>query len=235
MGINYFFYNDRSSLDFNTFISGEHTWDTPSKDIEVITVPGRNGTLSISNERYENVPITYKCFIADDFSLNFDALKAYLLSQTGYKKLTDTYHPELYRLARYEAGITPEMTQLNRHGEFEITFDCDPRRFYIYSEGLSEIATNTNIYNNTRFTANPLIRVYGTGSITVGDDIVTVTSADGYTDIDSELQEAYKGTTNCNSNITLNNGVFPTLKPDNNLVTFSGFSKVEIAPRFWTI
>ena len=235
MGINYFFYNEKSSLEYNVFISGEHTWDTPSKDIDVFEVPGKNGTLSISNGRYKNINITYRCFIADNFSANFDAFKAYLLSQTGYKKLKDTYHPEYYRRARYVEGIYPEMTQLNRHGGFDIVFDCDPRRFLTEGEELKEVTSGTVILNDTLFTASPIIRAYGTGTITVGSVSVVVNSADGYTDLDCELQEAYKGSTNCNANITLSNGVFPTLKPGNNTITFSGFSKVEIASNFWTI
>lgn len=233
--INYFTFNEKSSLDFNTFISGENTWNTPSKDIEVMAIPGRNGTLSISNNRYKNVNIAYKAFIADHFEQNFGALKAYLMTQEGYGILEDSYHPDHYRRARYVGEISPEMTQLNRHGEFELTFDCDPRRFLKSASKLKEWANNTSYLNNTLFRALPLIRAYGTGSLTVGNISVTITSANVYTDLDSELQEAYKGATNCNANITLTDGKFPVIEPGNNLISYTGLSKIEIRPNLWTI
>ena len=235
MGINYFYFNKKSSLEFQTFISGEQTFRTPKKDLEIIKVPGKNGTLSISKGRYENVEIPYSCYIAENFSENYDALKAYLLSQDGYKELSDTYNPDVYRLARYVGGIEPEMTQYNKHGTFNIVFDCDPRRFLKRGAEFVERTTGTAIVNDTLYEARPVIRAYGTGTLSLGGVSVTVSSANVYTDIDAELQEAYKGTTNRNAYVTLTNGVFPTLKPGSNTFTFSGFSKVEIKTNLWTI
>lgn len=235
MGLNYFYFNGKSSAEFGVFISGEHTWATPREDMDIIAVPGKNGTVSISRGRYENIDITYPCFIADDFDKNFSAFKAYLMSQSGRCKLYDTYHSDVYRIARYLGGIFPQMTQLNRHGEFEITFDCDPRRFLTNTSTLVEHTTGVGIKNDTRFTAKPLIRAYGTGTVTIGSISVTVNTASGYTDLDCEIQEAYKDSTNCNGNITLTNGEFPVIEPGINAFTYTGFSKVEIALNLWTI
>lgn len=235
MGINFFTFNGKSSTDFNAFISGENTWETPNKDMEIISVPGRNGTLSISNKRYNNIEIPYKTFIIQDFDKNYSALKAYLFSTEGYCRLEDTYHPEHFRKARYNSTLSPEMTQLNRHGEFEVIFDCDPRRFLKVTSEPITITSGMTYKNKTLFTANPVIRAYGTGTITVNGVSVTVTTANVYTDLDSEIQEAYKGTTNCNANITLTDGEFPTLAPGDNAITFSGFSSVELTANLWTI
>lgn len=235
MGINFFTFNGKSSLDYGTFISGEATWETPAKDIEIVEIPGRNGSLSISNNRFLNVEMKYKSFIIEDFDNNFSALKAYLMSQEGYQILTDTYHPDHFRRARYYTAISPTMSQLNRHGEFEIIFDCDPRRFLKSASELIQITSGTAFKNVTAFIAKPLLRVYGTGTITIDNISVTVSSANGYTDIDSEIEEAYKGSTNCNGNITLDNGKFPVLTSGINNITFSGFSSVYIKPNLWTI
>lgn len=233
--VNYFFFNNKSSLDFGVFISGESTWRKPNKRVEKFSVPGKDGTLSISDGTYENIEIPYNCSIIEDFTTNFDALSAFLMSTEGYKRFEDTYHPNYYRLARFDGAIEAEMTQLNRHGTFELLFDFDPRQFLIDGDTFNEISTGINIYNSYLFTAKPTIRAYGTGTITVGGISVVVNSASGYTDLDSELQEAYKGSTNCNGNITLTNGEYPVLKPGNNTITFSGFTKVEIKTHFWTI
>ena len=43
------------------------------------------------------------------------------------------------------------------------------------------------VYNPTLFDARPLLRIYSTGQVIIGDVTVTVTDCDEYTDIDCEL------------------------------------------------
>lgn len=231
----YFVYDGKSSEDFKVRISGGGTFDSPQRDVETISVPGRNGDLHIDKGRFNNIPITYDAFIFDDFAQNYPAFKAFLNSKRGYKRLEDSYHPEYFRRAIYRDELSPKMSTRNMAGTFAITFDCDPRCFLKKGEEVLDVLDGQTIKNNTLFPAKPLIRAYGTGIIVVNDVSVRVTTADGYTDIDCELQEAYKGTTNCNGNIVLDDGVFPELVPGQNLISYSGFSAVQIKPRWWTI
>lgn len=233
--MNYLTFGKINTKNFNAFVSGESTFVTAERDIEVIPIPGRNGTLSVDNGRFHNVSIVYPCFIVDSFRANYDALRAAFLSESGYNKLIDTYDPDHYRRARCTAAIDPEMTQLNRHGKFDLAFDCDPRRFLVSGDKVVTFSANGSIKNPTLYNALPFIRAYGTGYFEISGVRVTITSASTYTDIDCELQEAYKGSTNCNGNITLNNGEFPKLIPGVNQVTISGLSRIELSPRWWTI
>lgn len=236
--MNYLTFGKINTKNFNAFVSGESTFVTAERDIEVIPIPGRNGTLSVDNGRFHNVSIVYPCFIVDSFRANYDALRAAFLSESGYNKLIDTYDPDHYRRARYTAAIDPEMTQLNRHGKFDLAFDCDPRRFLVSGDKkITFVGTDGSIKNPTLYTALPLIRAYGSSaSLTINGISVMINSASEYTDLDCELQEAYKGTTNCNGDITLTNGVFPSLAPGVNAISrASGIWKIEIIPRWWTI
>lgn len=235
MGVNYFRYAGKNSTDFNVWISGESTYSSPEKDIEAVAIPGRNGTLTIDNGRFHNIAVLYPAFIIDDFEKNFDAFKAFLASVKGYARLSDTYHPDYYRLARFNLPIEPEMTQDNRHGRFTVTFDCDPRRFLVSGDRAATFTANGSLRNPTLFDAKPLIRAYGTGYFTISGIRVNITTASTYTDIDCELQEAYKGSTNCNGNITLVNGEFPVLKSGANDIVKSGITRLEITPRWWSI
>ena len=116
-----------------------------------------------------------------------------------------------------------------------MTFDCDARRFLKNGDNIITLTANGSIFNPTYFDAKPLIRAYGTGSFTINDITVTITSANVYTDVDCEIMDAYKGTTNCNSNISTTNNEFPALRPGANNITLSGITKLEITPRWWTI
>lgn len=229
----YFTFNGKSSRDFEVWISGSGTFNAPRRDVESIAVPGRNGNLHIDNGRFDNIEITYPAFIVKAFRQNFDAFKAYMNAQSGYKVLRDSYHPEYYRKARFAGELQPEMTTLNREGTFDIVFDCDPRRFMISGEKLRQF-TGETIMNPTLFSSKPLIRVYGTGTLRVNDISVVISTADEYTDINSEIEEAYKGSVNCNGNITLTDGEFPVLKSGSNSISYTG-NRIDIAPNWWTV
>lgn len=231
----YLYFAGKSSEDFNCHISGSGTFLSPERDVKSVSVPGRNGDLHIDNGRYYNIDVIYPAFITKDFRKNFDALKAFLLSQRGYKRLEDSYHPEYFRRARFKGNIEPTMSTLNRAGSFELKFDCDPRRFLKEGEKVYEVDAMGGLLNRTEYASQPLIRVYGTGTFTINSTAVQITTADGYTDIDCELQEAFKGSTNCNANIVLTNGKFPELDPGQNLITYTGITKIEITPRWWTV
>jgi phage-related protein len=233
--MNYFMFGNINSKDYNVFISGENTFVSPERDVDIVAVPGRDGTLSIDNGRFDNVNIEYPCAIVHGFRQNFDAFKGALLSQRGYKRLADSYDVDHFRRARFLSTLDPEMTQLNRHGQFTVNFDCDPRRFLKIGDKAVEFNVNGSLMNPTSYTAKPLIRAYGVGALTIGGNALHVQSADGYTDIDTELQEAYKGATNCNNNIILDSGNFPTLAPGIDAISFTGFTKLEITPRWYTV
>ena len=66
------------------------------------------------------------------------------------------------------------------------------------------------------------------------ESTMTISSANSYTDIDCDIMDAFKGSTNCNGNIS---GSFPTLAPGDNTVDLpsSGITKIEIIPRWWVL
>lgn len=234
---NYIVYNGQSFLDFGVFISGAGTYDAPERDAEKVEIVGRNGDLTLDNGRYKNITVKYPAFICNEFSVRTEALRNFLLTQKGYVRLEDTYHPEEYRLARYAGGFTAKPVEWLVAGEFDLTFDCYPQRFLKAGEKPVEFTAAGAIINKYLTEAKPLIRAYGTGSFSIGGIAIQITSANSYTDIDCDLQEAYKDTlaTNCNANIVLTNGVFPTLKAGSNAITLSGISKLEITPRWWVL
>lgn len=237
MGIvyEYFTFDGKSSRDFEVWISGNKTFDAPERDVESISVPGRNGDLHIDNGRFSNIAITYPAFITKNFRHNFEAFKAFMLSQRGYKKLEDSYHPEHYRLAAYKNAINPEMGPLNRLGSFDIVFDCDPRRFLKSGEKARTSTLSdpvTFLINPTLYETKPLLEVTGTGSITINGNQITITASP--TVIDCDIEEAYYGTINRNNNVILSNGTFPTFISGANTISQT-VSSLKITPRWWTI
>lgn len=234
---NFIIFNGQSLRDFGVYISGLNTYNAPSRDVDSVKVPGRNGTLTMDNGRYNNINVTYPAFICNNYDARVEALRNFLLSQSGYKRLEDTYHPEEFRLARWAGEFTADTLDALIAGQFDLTFDCYPQRFLKEGEKQIELTANGSVNNIYSQTALPLIRAYGTGSFSINGISVTISSALTYTDIDCELQECYKDSlsTNRNAYVTLTNGEFPKLSPGANAVTMSGISKLIITPRFWIL
>lgn len=233
----YLVFDGKASTDFGVWISGGGTFNAPGRDFETVSVPGRNGDLTLDNGRYKNVQVTYPAFISSDFSARIEAFRSWICSKTGYKRLEDTYHPDEYRLGIYQGGLSVKTAPRNIAGSFDITFNCKPQRYLKSGEHAVSFTASGEIYNPTEYTALPLLRVYGTGSFTIGGITIEVnsTTTAGYIDIDCELMDAYKGTTNCNGYITLTDGEFPKLDPGTVTVTLTSVTKVEITPRWWRL
>lgn len=228
----YFIFNGESSADFGVWISGGGTYDAPARDVQTEAIPGRNGAVTFDNGRFENIQLTYPAFISRRFQPRIDGFRAFLLSPKGYQRLEDTYHPDEYRLAIFHSGLTVETTPRNLAGSFDVTFDCKPQRFLKSGESFISIQNGGTLYNPTRFTALPLIRANGNGSLTIGDKTITISGNSGVIYLDCDLQDAYNGSTNKNRFVTPD---FPHLDPGDNPVTISGLADVEIMPRWWTI
>lgn len=233
--INFVVFNGKKLKDYGVFISGEAVFNAPKRSTTSVTVPGRNGALTLDNGRYENITLKYPAFIVRSFKERISELRNFVLSQSGYQRLEDTYHPDEYRLARWSTDFSVKPDEELLAGEFDLTFDCYPQRFLKSGENAIEITSATTIINEQMTTALPLIRAYGTGTFTINGVTVQITSASSYTDIDCDLQECFKDTlaTNCNGNVVLT--TFPELKPGENTISMSGITKLEITPRWWRL
>lgn len=139
MGIlNKFNFDGVDSSKYGVYISGEATYNAPARRGEKVSIPGRNGDLIIDEGAYENIPVTYRSFIGtkhkEEFDARIEALRAELVSRGTYRRLTDTYHPDEFRLGAYREGLEVEPTMHNRAGEFDVVFDCKPQRFLTAGE-----------------------------------------------------------------------------------------------------
>ncbi len=233
--IGYIVYGGKCSKDYGLYVSGSGTFNAPERDVDLVEVPGKNGTLVLDNGRFKNIPVTYPAFIRNKFKSMTGAAREWLLHTPGYAKLEDSYNPEYYRRARFGGPLDFETRVLNRSGECSLSFDCMPQRFLTEGDSAIDVSGSIQLFNPTPFLALPLIRIYGTaGTLLVGDTVIQISGIQEYIDIDCELMNAYKGTVNCNSKV--NAWIFPALPAGKTGVAYEGnISHVQIKPRWWTI
>lgn len=231
--LDYIFFNNKMSSDFDAYITNAGSYQSPSRKYEKVSVAGRSGEVLIEEDRFENVEHTYPAIIHRDFDNNFDALKAFFLSTRGYVKLSDTYHPDEYYKATFKEITDIRIPADHRIGSFRMVFDRKPQKYLVIGDKKRIFETFPAILKNpTQFKALPLIRLYGSGTLTIGEIALTLNTEAEYVDIDCELQEALQ--VGENVNITLDNGVFPYLDRGTNTINWTG-SKIEITPRWYSI
>lgn len=235
---NYFTFAGKDSRDFNLYISGHKTYDSPTRDYRFYDVPGRHGSIAEDQRSLKNVQLKYESsFIFENFERDFSNLKNYLISRSGYQRLMDSYHPDEFRLAIFKDAIEPTMDQRNEVGAFDLVFECQPQRFLLSGEEKKTFnSSGAYIINPTYFESKPLIRVYGTGTLSIGDHTVVISAADTYTDIDCDIMDCFKENQNRNQFVSMSRYEFPNLSPGKNNIDFtSGISKIEITPRWFRI
>ena len=116
---------------FGLFIGGQKTFNAPERDINLVSVPGRDGDVLYDNGRFKNVDVSYNIVLLN--SKNSDEtiknIRNWIYADTGYLRIEDTYHPDEYRLGVKSKNIEFELYNLNKFGKSTITFNCQPQRF----------------------------------------------------------------------------------------------------------
>lgn len=222
---------------FGVWIDGHNTLNSPEPDVETVAVPGRSGMLTIDKGRYSNVTVTYQCGIKKDFLKNLTSVRDFLLSNRGYRRLEDTIYREYYRMGRYIGGMEPTASQMYKQGVFDLAFDCQPQKWLKAGEQSITYTSGSTIYNPTSFPAKPLLVVTGYGQVVIGSyRIVIAQHTNNRVWIDCDLQDAWLGTSNLNSVITLPDEVFPQIDPGTVAITFpSTIQSVQVTPRWWVL
>ena len=172
-------FDGQDSRNYGVYITGQAVFNAPEREVEMISIPGRNGQFALDKGRFENIEVTYPAGIFANTEAEFaEAVSNFrnlLCSKRGYVRLQDEYHPEEYRMAIYKSGLELENIAL-KAGEFEITFDCKPQR-YLTSGETAVTVTNGGVINNpTLFDAQPLLQLSGYGNIAINGSQMSVNS-----------------------------------------------------------
>lgn len=229
-----------ASTDCGMVVSRAPAYDKPTRRVEAVTVPGRNGSILFDEGAFSDTTRTYDVFIAEDdhntLSERVDAMSAWLFSKQGYTRLEDNFEPDVFRLAYYSGG-NDVTNELLTYGESELTFTCRPERFLKSGTTPVEVDDGDTITNPTAFSSKPLIYIEATGEVEVSINGVAITAdVTDYIYIDCETMNAYRQAgENKNDKIS---GAFPVIVPGANGIGINvtgSLVGVEITPRYFTI
>lgn len=164
-------FDGEDSRDYGVYITGAGVYNAPERAVEMISIPGRNGSFALDGGRFENIEIEYPAGIFADNETEFAAavsdFRNVLCSKRGYCRLTDEYNPGEYRMAVYKSGLEVDPAQL-RAGEFKIKFIAKPQRWLTSGETPVAVSSGDTVSNPTLFETGPLIAAHGYGEINIG-------------------------------------------------------------------
>ena len=163
-------YGNVSANDYGIYISGEGVYNAPERAVELVEVPGRNGSLTIDEGYYRNITVEYPCFTFANSQREFRRIisdfRNALLSQVGYQRIMDTYNPDEYRIGLYVEGLEVEPVYHGRAGSFTLVFNCKPQRYLISGDDdVTVTVSGTKLINPTAYESSPLIKANGYGTI----------------------------------------------------------------------
>lgn len=226
-------YNGQNFLNFGVYSDTAEVFAKPEADYQTVSVAGRNGDIRISNGRYANLEITIPCFIREHFIERFTAFSNFLLQDGEYHRLENTAQPSRYRMAAVKT-LPPKTGAWLKSGLFTITFDAKPQVFLVEGERAITFTKSGTIFNSTLQDAKPLLRVYGSGTLGIGNINIIINTTYPYIDIDCDVMDAVYDGNNANAMITLSE--FPVLKSGlNNIALGTGITRVEVTPRWWEL
>lgn len=221
----YFIYNGINSRDKGVVLKKLPPITRPKRRIETIEVPGRSGTLHIDEETFEPITISLECVL----KRNYDARSiTSWLQEFGRISFSD--EPDKY----YEATIVnsiPLSRVFKLYREFIIQLELQPIALSTneYTYTINDTQEHT-LQLDTAIKTFPYIKLTGSGQVqlTINNSICTITIDDGYIEIDSNLQNAYKGNVAKNDKM---NGEFPVLLPGTNTIQITGNATMEMKYR----
>ena len=241
---NYFIFNGQSSAELGIKIKSKTIYSAGKSDLSLTSIPGRNGDIVSSNGRFTNGTVSYTCFlpaksIAELSTKTRNVRKWLFVESDKYHWLSDSYDPTFIRKAIFNSKL--DITdQVNKIGNFTITFSCHPMRYLQSGLESQTIASGATLFNPYPFNSKPYLKINGNGNGTItiqsenNTKSWTISSISGYIECDSDLMNFYKGTALKNTNVTGTG--YPELESGNNTITFSGgITSVEIIPRWWCV
>lgn len=215
-----FKFNGISSEDLGIIVKEMPPISKSERNIETVSVTGRNGNLHIDNGTYKSKNYKIVCILMD-----VSKIRQISSIFNGFGKLELSTEPNL----EYQAMICNQIDfskYLTYLKEFVLQFEVDP---IAYDKNITE----TTYTESSDFTVggtievHPILTINGTGIVTLNNKQIEVLETGII--IDCELMNCTKDNINMNDKVIIDND-FPNLVVgENNLVLGDGIESVTIS------
>ena len=221
----YFIWNDRDSDEMGLWLSQYPDRVRAADRLTKVAVPGRAGRLTISEGPNIYEPISLYVRVQCKTDIDLERLNDWL---SGEGILVFGYEPNRCYKARIEDEVA-FAKHSNDLLEGSIRFECEPfKRLYPPEPKITLTAAGT-VMNKGTVRAFPVIKITGSGDITLtcNSDTVTITDVDTSVTLDSGARIALDK--DGENFLEKTSGMFPKLERGENSISWTGtVTSVEI-------
>ena len=246
-----FKFKGKRSDDMHLTIENKLNFTSSERDIDFITIPGRNGMLAIDNKRYTQVQRSIPCILNLPSGMNVEHVATNI---NNWLNVDHQFHdfewigdPDFVYKAMFHQRFTLNR-MIENYGRVVLNFTMHPIKYL--KTGLVErtISSGTNIYNPLSLPSKPIIKIVGQGDINlrINDQEIILRRVEmGGVLIDSENQTITTLDGNRSQVQSLHSYPFPVLEVGANVIEFevdlehqfshnieSRIDSVSIIPRF---
>lgn len=237
MTVTSFTFNDLKSTDFNMYINAEYEIASSASDYQIVEVPGRDGDLIIPNNRYKSfvqeLPIIYLGKHKETMQ-KIDQARQIMLADSKWHDFLFSFDRDYIYRAAYLSSfpVKKTVTGITQTLQFEMM----PYKYLVGGQKSVTVTSGNTLKNIGTIIAKPLIKLTGSGDITlkIGSQSLTLKGVDTGIILDSDAQLA----TSLDGKRTQFDkmyGDFLTIPVGNQTISWTGsVTKVEITPR-WVV
>ena len=187
----WFEWNEVRCTEYGIHVLEQPVLTLPNERATFVDVPGRSGSLTVleGDAVYDDLVLTAQCMVEN--LERYEEIASYL---RGSGRVTFANRPEGYYEARIVNQIPFEkILRGNPHRTFAVNFRCKP---FWYAESVPAITvtqSGTFVTNPGNVYAEPVITVYGSGTITlmVGMSIADLSGIAGSITLDTPLMALF--------------------------------------------
>ena len=226
----WFEWNEVRCTEYGIHVLEQPVLTLPNERATFVDVPGRSGSLTVleGDAVYDDLVLTAQCMVEN--LERYEEIASYL---RGSGRVTFANRPEGYYEARIVNQIPFEkILRGNPHRTFAVNFRCKPFWYAESAPAITVTQSGSFVTNPGNEYAEPVITVYGSGTITlmVGMSIADLSGIAGSITLDTPLMEAYSGVTSMNSAMS---GEFPVLLPGANAISWTGnVTSLKVIPNW---
>ena len=238
-----FILNGISSEEFACVIQYRPEIETPRRKVEFKSAYGQSESMPFDEEAYENTEMELICYVEGSenrsASDNRELIQDWFDSGR-YMDFIPYFDPnKVYKVMTIDPPKFSPKVFMDEGQPFEVTLTIKPYKFYLPDRNL-ELKSAGAIFNLTSKTALPVIKIFGTGNVTLTVNGVPFVIKNIVNSIvlDCNLGLAYRevGATMYNENSKIYTRAYPFLKVGSNAISWTGtVTKVEIEPRWRTL
>lgn len=238
-----FIINGVQSTELKAVIQNRPIISAPRRKGDAFVMPSQSGTVYVDDDTYENTPLDLNIALYgkdfDEADYNRERL-VQLFNVSEYVPFRYYVSPNKLHLVRLENVMFESSRGMRYHQVGHAELSVYPFK-YTHNGHVEELTVSgTTLRNPNAQPSEPIIKIEGSGDVTltVNGTNYPIRNINGHIFLHTPVEHAYResGNVKIDEDHKINTLDYPTFKPGDNVITWTGnVDKIIIEPRWQTL